>query len=166
MNVIQSDKISLLRTTPAHIEFVYEAERHPDNRPFVSQWSQEEHRLAADDPNILHLIIESEQDGRAVGYLLLVGLQSPHHSMEIRRLVITDKGKGYGREALRLAKSLAFDRYGAHRLWLDVRGGNDRAQQLYQSEGFIIEGVLRESMLVEGSYHSLTIMSILEDEYR
>lgn len=41
-------------------------------------------------------------------------------------------------------KKIVFDKLKAHRLWLDVRLKNYRAQQLYQSEGFIKEGVLRE----------------------
>ena len=64
-----------------------------------------------------------------------------------------------------LIKQQAFEQLGAHRLWLDVMAHNDRARNLYRSEGFLEEGTLRECMLVGGEFVSLVIMSMLEDEY-
>ena len=79
--------------------------------------------------------------------------------------MISSKGKGFGRESLKLIKMIAFEELKAHRLWLDVREKNERAQNLYKSEGFIEEGILRECILHEGVYESLIMMSILESEY-
>jgi RimJ/RimL family protein N-acetyltransferase len=98
-------------------------------------------------------------------FIILVGLNNPHQSLEFRRLLITDKGHGYGRATLRIVKQLAFEQYRVHRLWLDVRAHNRRAQQLYQSEGFVIEGTLRECVKVDDRFESLIIMSLLSSEY-
>lgn len=78
--------------------------------------------------------------------------------------MICNKGNGMGRETLRLIKKFAFEELGAHRLWLDVISKNLRAQNLYKSEGFKEEGVLRECVLYNGNYESLIVMSILENE--
>lgn len=67
---------------------------------------------------------------------------------------------------MRLVKAIAFDHLGAHRLWLDVRDHNVRAQRLYDSEGFVREGFLRDYNKVGDRFESLIIMSMLEDEHR
>jgi hypothetical protein len=69
------------------------------------------------------------------------------------------------RAALRMAKKVAFDDLGAHRLWLDVKTHNVQARALYDSEGFIVEGLLRESVRVEGGFESLVVMSMLQHEF-
>ena len=69
------------------------------------------------------------------------------------------------RTSLRVAKKIAFDDLGAHRLWLDVKLRNERAKALYDSEGFVVEGTLRESVKVAGGFESLTVMSMLRHEF-
>ena len=72
---------------------------------------------------------------------------------------------GIGRAAVRLVKRFAFRKHGAHRLWLDVKEHNDRARRLYQAEGFIVEGVLRECLRGDSGFASLVVMSLLASEY-
>jgi RimJ/RimL family protein N-acetyltransferase len=64
---------------------------------------------------------------------------------------------------------MAFRDLHAHRFWLDVKQLNTRALALYQSEGFVEEGRLRESVRVAtgagDGYDSLVVMSMLDREY-
>ena len=147
------------------LAFVLRAEHDPANTSFVEQWSHDQHLATLTDPDLAHLIAERHRDAQPIGYLILVGLKNVHQSLEFRRIVITDKGQGYGRATIRFVKQLAFEQYHAHRLWLDVRAHNRRAQQLYQSEGFVIEGTLRECTKVEEHFESLVIMSLLCSDY-
>jgi RimJ/RimL family protein N-acetyltransferase len=163
--VAQSDRILIRTTIESDIDYVLQAEQGPENSPFVAQWTKNQHQDAMKDLDILHLIVEDMIEKRAVGYMIIAGFESIHKSIELRRIVITEKGKGFGRESLRLIKSLAFEKYKAHRLWLDVRQNNLYAQELYVSEGFVKEGLLRECVLYKGQYESIWIMSILEEEY-
>ena len=117
------------------------------------------------DPDIFHGIIEAIAKGKSLGYFILEGLQSPHRCLLLRRLAIAEKGKGYGRETLRLIKELAFSEYKAHRLWLDVKDFNQRAKHLYETEGFVVEGKLRENFQGENGFESFYILSILDREY-
>jgi diamine N-acetyltransferase len=157
--------IRLRPTDEPDLPFVLDAEAAADNRRYVAQWTHAHHAAALGDPDLRHLIIERLEDQAPVGYLILAGLESPHRSIEFRRIVVTEKGKGYGRHALRLVKRLAFEERGAHRLWLDVKDHNARARQLYRSESFVEEGTLRECHKIANGYESLVIMSMLEDEY-
>jgi RimJ/RimL family protein N-acetyltransferase len=149
-------------STLEDLPFVMAAERAPDNAPFVLQWPRERHVEAIGDPAYAHWIVE--EGGRAAGYLILMDLFNPHGSVQLRRLVVTEKGRGIGRAAVRLVKAAAFERFGAHRLWLDVMEHNRRAQALYASEGFVREGILRECVRVGERFVSLHLMSILNRE--
>lgn len=80
------------------------------------------------------------------------------------------RGRGYGREAISLMLQLAFTQapegLGLHRLSLDVLSINPRARMLYESLGFVQEGVLRDAASDgEGGLCDAIVMSILEDEY-
>ncbi len=158
-------EIELRRTTENDLAYVLSAEGDDDNSRFVSVWPEEKHRTALDDENIAHLIIESEPKGRRIGFVILAGLKGENRSVEFMRIVVTEKGKGYGRAAVRTVKHYAFDRLSAHRLWLDVKEHNTRARAVYEKEGFRYEGTLRECLKGLEGFESLVIMSLLEQEY-
>ena len=155
----------LLRTKEDDLDFVLSAEQSAENRSFVSVWVRAQHLGAVTAEDALHLIIENTADGSRVGYVILAGLVDANQSIELRRIVVTEKGKGYGKEALRLVKRLAFEELKAHRLWLDVKEHNVRARNLYESEGFVAEGLLRECIKGEVGFESLVVMSMLDGEY-
>src|SRR5215813_14765068 len=157
-----SDHISLCKTEETDLDYVLAAEHYPANRVFIILWSRDEHRKAMITPDLAHMIVQGE---RELGYVILAGLQDPNETIEFRRIVITEKGKGFGKRAVQLVKALAFERYRANRLWLDVKERNQRAQSLYTSQGFVVEGVLRQRLKTETGYESLVVMSILREEY-
>jgi len=99
------------------------------------------------------------------GYTILTDCINPDKSVNLRRLVITEKRQGYGRATLEKLKSIAFEKMDAHRFWLDVRENNSKAKRLYERCGFVEEGLLRDAALFDGEYVSTYIMSILDREY-
>ena len=162
--------VRLRPTTQDDVEWAIAVEK--DNYPFVAQWTQEQHRAALTDPDINHLIVEPTAGKQRLGYLILAGLKDPNQSILkraiadiLKRIVITDKGKGYGSQALRLVLKYAFEELEAHRVWLDVKDYNQRAKKLYEAHGFVVEGVLRECLKTEEGYESLIIMSVLRQSY-
>lgn len=156
--------VSIRKTTVADLDFVIAAENAEENSPHVMQWSREQHISALNNEDILHAIIEA--DGKSVGYAITAGLKDINKAVELRRIVIVEKGKGLGRKAVQLFKKLAFEELEAHRLWLDVREYNTRARELYKALGFVEEGYIRECILLNNKYVSHYIMSILEQEYK
>lgn len=156
--------IILRRTLRSDLDFVITAEQA--NSSFVIAWTREQHKLSLSNKDVAHLIIERRDDNKPIGFIILAGLEQPHQSIEFRRIVVVDQGKGCGRAALRLIKKMAFDELGAHRLWLDVKEHNLRARHLYESEGFVVEGVLRECLRQGNQFESLIILSILKSEYQ
>ena len=113
-----------------------------------------------------HLIIETESGKRILGYIILLSIDNPDGNIEFKRIVVKEKGKGYGIKAVKLVKKFAFEKQNCHRLWLEVMENNKRAYQLYKSDGFVLEGVHRESLKQGDKYVSLRVMSILAQEYK
>ncbi|MFS1513783.1 GNAT family protein [Chengkuizengella sp. SCS-71B] len=161
----KTDRIILRNTEEKDLDFVINTEHHKENSPYVRAWKKSDHLNILSNQERLHLIVENVLDHNPVGYVIISGHKNQDHNIEFRRLVIAEKGKGYGKETIILVKKLAFEKLKAHRLWLDVKEHNHRAFHLYKSLGFKEEGLLRECFLYEGNYESLIIMSILENEY-
>lgn len=158
---VRLGRVVLRPTTEADLPFVLETERATS---FVRHWSAAEHRAVLADPGCAHWMVETQ--ARRAGYVILRGLGGSDGAIELKRINIAEPGRGLGRETLRLLKRIVFEDLRAHRLWLDVMAHNAAAGQLYRSEGFVPEGVMREAVLVEGRYVDLVLMAILEGEYR
>jgi diamine N-acetyltransferase len=154
-----------LRQANTHdIDFILSQESRDEYATFIILWSRDEHCKNLTNPDRRYFIIENESE-QSSGYVILSGLKSPNHSIELTRIVISEPGLGYGKNVLRILIKMVFEEYKAHRFWLDVFEHNQRARHVYQSCGFREEGVLREAVKQRNSYLSLVIMSMLESEY-
>lgn len=158
-------RVRLRPTMTSDLEYVLSLEQDPENLAFITPWERTQHEAAIRFPDFRHFIIEGGEGLDAVGFLILIGCRSQHQSIELKRMVVQAKGSGFGRAALRVAKKVAFDDLGAHRFWLDVKSRNTRAKALYDSEGFVVEGTLRDSVKVQGGFDSLIVMSMLQPEF-
>lgn len=165
--LIELEHLRARPTTKADLDFVRATEQDEANTPFIGSWTREQHAATFAAPETGHFVLETLADNQLIGYFIMMDLTSPDECLQLRRIAIAEgeKGKGYGLQALRLIKKLAFEEYGAHLLWLDVMEFNQRARHLYASEGFIIEGTLRDRAKYPDGFRSLVIMSILRDEY-
>ncbi|MFI6929204.1 GNAT family N-acetyltransferase [Streptomyces sp. NPDC050287] len=101
-----------------------------------------------------HLV--AELDGNVVGFIRLsfpTSLACNAHVRQIQGLAVAEeaRGTGVGRALLRGALEEA-RRQGARRISLRVLAHNTPARGLYESEGFVVEGILPEEFLLEGEY--------------
>jgi diamine N-acetyltransferase len=129
--------VELRPTDRADLRFCLSAESDPGVAPYISPWTAEQHEAALTDPDQRHLLLR--HDGRRVGFVLLAGLARADRVVEFRRLVVTERGQGLGRRAVDLVVREVFQRWGAERLWLDVKRGNRRARRIYADAGFRVE---------------------------
>lgn len=166
MNDLGGNSVVLKEAGRQDLGFILHAEQSAKTDGFVGGWSEAEHRSAMQDADVAYWLILVPPVTRPVGYVIVRGLESEHGSLELKRLVVSETDRGYGRQALRLVEQRAFDQLGAHRLWLDVFEHNARARHVYASEGFVLEGTLRECVKLPSGYTSLVVMSLLEREYR
>jgi L-amino acid N-acyltransferase YncA len=155
------------RTDATALPFILAAEAAAREQGFISGWGEDRHRREFAAPDTAYFLVSATHARqRTVGFAIVRGLKPEPVSIELKRLVITETGCGYGRAWLRWFKAFAFAQLDAHRAWLDVFADNRRARNLYASEGFVEEGVMRECARRNGEYVSLVLMSLLAREYR
>jgi len=158
------DRVVLRKTEERDLDAVLQMEEDARRARWVIGWSREQHLDAMKDPDAEHWVLEDPVTGQPVGYVDLQGIQNPHGSIELKRIVVSQPGRGLGKEVLRFFIRRSFEDLGAHRLWLDVMEHNERARHVYESVGFVKEGTLRECLKIGDRYVSLHIMSILRKE--
>ncbi|MFT3866194.1 MAG: GNAT family N-acetyltransferase [Solirubrobacterales bacterium] len=156
--------VELRESVSGDVEGVLALEADPAVAPFVEAWPAERHLVAIGDPGFAHLQVVV--DDRPAGFVILAGLHDPNDCIELRRIVVSPPGRGLGRAALELVVEHAFGPLGAHRLWLDVKPGNERARRLYASLGFAEEGVMRDALRTEDGYEPLVLMAKLRRQER
>jgi len=160
----KSQTIHIRETRLDDLDFVIDTESAKENKKNVFQWTKDEHIKIIDNIDTLHLLIEDENNN-SIGYAIVAGLRSNNKSIELRRVVINKKNKGYGSEFLRLIKEYTFEDLGYHKLWLDFFDSNKRVESLYIRNGFKRDGKLRDLYFYNNRYITMVVMSILEDEY-
>ncbi|MTE18732.1 GNAT family N-acetyltransferase [Streptomyces sp. TRM43335] len=104
----------------------------------------------------------AELGGVLVGYVKVArptALVCNAHVRRIQGLAVDGRarGRGVGRALLRAAMDEA-RRQGAARITLRVLGHNAPARALYESEGFVVEGVLPGEFLLETGYADDVLM--------
>lgn len=98
-----------------------------------------------------------------VGSLQLIDIHPVHRTAEliIRIGQETDRGKGYGSDALKVAIAFAWNDLNLQRVWLRVFADNKRAQRAYEKAGFAVEGTMKRAAFVNGAFVDEIIMAVL-----
>ena len=74
-------------------------------------------------------------------------------------------GKGLGADVIRLVLAYAFQVAALNRVWLTVESRHLKAVRLYEREGFLAEGVLRQARQTQDGLQDVTVMGILRPEW-
>lgn len=127
--------VSLRPSRPQDLSFITSLERHPDNRDLIGQWSDAEHLAAiAGEDGREHWIIE--RNGERAGYLIAFDCRARDAGFYVKRILVADKERGTGTQALRRFSERALALPGVSCVWLIVRDSNVRAQGVYRELGF------------------------------
>ncbi len=169
MTAIETERLFIEEAGSEHIETIIELESHPENRDYLWIGTYEEHEAEIADPNHLLLIFREkssggERKGSIIGYAL-VRLDFKSHIFELRRIAISKKGCGYGRESMNALIRYAFEETETNRFWLDVYPDNVIGIALYESLGMHRDGVLRQNYKADRGYLDQIIYSVLRSEY-
>ena len=100
---------------------------------------------------------------RIIGFVSLTNISPVHRCAEltIRIGAQSDRGKGYGKRAIKLALKHAWQNLNLHRVQLSVLATNLRALRAYEASGFQREGILRDGAYVAGKREDLVVMGTL-----
>ncbi len=112
-------------------------------------------------------VIETEEDG-AVGIATLTDIdwknRSAYHGIKLANK--ERRTKGIGTDAVMAMMRYAFDELGLHRLEGSWFANNIPSVRLYKKCGWVEEGVQRSKIYKKGQWRDLTIVAVLENDYR
>ena len=124
--------IELRPTRADELALLVQLENAPGTREFVTPNMLDVHRtnLARDDFVYLSIL-----ENQAVVGVIILHLDADPHSVEFRRIVVGDKNRGIGQQAIRAMEAWCRS-LGRLRVWLDVFETNLRARHLYEKLGY------------------------------
>lgn len=164
--LFETERIKFIPAKEMDIATIIELEEHPENRDFVWQGSFESHADEIQDPMHDLILMRSKADDSLIGYSL-TRYDWQSYWAELRRLVISKKGQGYGKEAMHGMFHYYFETKDLNKVWLDVYPFNHVGIKLYESLGMHRDGMLRQSYYdKERGFLDQIIYSLLRSEYR
>lgn len=162
--MIQTKRLCITDAIESDIETIIELESHKDNRKFVWIGTYEEHKAEIEHKNYLVFVFRRKEDNVVIGYAL-IRLDFKSEIFELRRIAISHKGVGYGKEIMIALLKYAFEEMNINRFWLDVYPDNVVGIKLYEGLGMHRDGVLRKNYKSERGYLDQIIYSMLKSEY-
>jgi len=106
--------------------------------------------------------IETAADRKLIGNFHLRDIQWIHRRAWLGITIGDDseRGRGYGEEAMRLGLEYAFRTLNLNKILLEVISSNKGAIRLYERLGFIKEGLLKKQFYFDNKYFDVLIYSL------
>ena len=110
------------------------------------------------------IIAPKENQENGVGTVILSDIDYRNGTAQVHiKLAKNNRGKGYGKDALKAVVSYAFHHMRIHCVYASVLESNERSQRLFTSCGFQKEGLLRARVYKLGSFKNFISYSILNE---
>ena len=157
--------MTLRPATAADLTYIRSLVQRPGNNEYLTDEDEAALARYLTDPTCRLLIWGA---GARRGFALVCGVGVPGNVVELRRLCLDQPGHGEGAVFVQALIDLAFQDFGASRLWLDASHENLRAQRVYAREGFTLEGRLRAHNYVPvlGRHVDTLFYGMVRDEWR
>ena len=162
--MIETKRLYITDATEEDIEAIINLETHKDNRDFVWTGTYEEHKTEINDEDYLLFVLRRKEDNLIIGFSL-IKLDFKSEIFELRRIAISHKGIGYGKEVMTALLRYAFEEMNINRFWLDVYPDNTIGINLYEGLGMHRDGVLRQNHKSKRGYLDQIIYSMLKTDY-
>ena len=129
------------------LPFFVKMEMAGDTVEFVIPYSFDKHSIEFNKENTIYLSIVDEE--KLVGFIILA-LEPDGVSVEFRRIVVSEKGRGIGQLAITAMEDFCKVKLNCKRIWLDVFGFNQRGRYIYEKFGY--------AQFKTGDYHGQTLL--------
>ena len=146
------------------ISHLYSGHPFPVNIEMEHKWYE---KILTSNFPVTVFGIENIENQSLIGITVLKDINLINRSAEFA-IYIGDKeyrAKGLSIEATLETLRFGFFKLGLNRIFLKVFEENETAIKLYNSTGFIKEGVMRESAYKDNQFKSELLMYVLKDEF-
>jgi RimJ/RimL family protein N-acetyltransferase len=106
-------------------------------RSFIIPYSLEKHQQEFSKPSVIY---KSIRQGKSLVGFVMLAIDPDGVSVELRRIVVSQPGRGIGVRALEAVRELCRHELGKSRIWLDVFETNYRARHVYEKMGYACFG--------------------------
>jgi len=145
------------------VSFIAGLFKLPHSREFLNEPGRDAILDLIEGPDAEAFVLEA--DGEDFGYFTM---HDRGWLMELGVLVVKKTGLGAGPFAMRWGIEEAFQKRGAHRIFIEIREDNDRARAMCERLGFKAEGLYRDGFhdAVSGEYKNLIPYGMLRTDLR
>ncbi|MCL2605216.1 MAG: GNAT family N-acetyltransferase [Defluviitaleaceae bacterium] len=131
----------------------------------ADEWYEEIQRLLKENVNIRVGIFLN--DGTVIGDVALQSIDERNRSCTIGIGIakISERGKGYGTEAIRLMSEYGFNNIGFERIASDTLEINTPMRKVFEKLGFTLEGRARKAVYFRGKRYDRVYYGLLAEEW-
>ncbi len=126
--------ISIIESQKNELVQFHKMEQDSEVKRFIGIDQLSDHQECYDNSDSIYLTILKEN--RAIGFLILK-LDSGKDSVEFKRIVLSQRGRGFGQSAISEMESYCKHTLGRNRIWLDVLESNSRGQHIYKKLNYV-----------------------------
>ena len=155
--------LAIVRATQADLPFIMKTERMPGYDAFIGRSDEAQHRARMANDRCAHFIARDGE--QPLGFAILRDWNAVDGITLLMRIAMAEPEKGHGKAFLRALIDRVFTETPCHRFWLGQFPDNARARHVYESVGFIPEGIARGNVYLFGRHHDELIMSVLRPEW-
>ena len=120
-----------------------------------------------ENQNKYNFAIVLKESDKLIGNISLIEADLIHRNAVLEIFIGDDsnRGKGYGKEAIKLLLEYGFNNLNLNNIMLSVYSFNKRAIKVYESLGFKKFGTRHKSHYFKGKFYDEIQMEILKEEY-
>lgn len=130
----------------------------------VSLSSQKKWILNLSNDTTVRYIIDVDKEAVGVAIISSIDMKNRTSNMNIK-LLKSARGRGIAMHALGLIIRYCFDELNMYCLTANVIERNENSRKLWIKLGFNEDGVLRQRIYKNGTYHNIVSYSLLREEY-
>lgn len=116
-----------------HITELIKMEEAADTSEFIIPYNEERH--LSEIKNLSNKYVGIYEKGQLLGFIIL-GIEEEGKRIEFRRIVIKQKGLGFGQEAIMQLEEYCRAVWNTKSIWLDVFEFNHRGIHIYEKLGY------------------------------
>lgn len=129
--------MKLLPIETNYIPEIINMEGDTGTSEFIIPYNKEKHYREIQNPHNRYLGIFSGDT--LIGFFIL-GIEEGGKRIEFRRIVISEKDRGYGQTAIKELENYCRVNWQTEKIWLDVFENNERGIHIYNKLGYIKKG--------------------------
>jgi len=156
LNAIRNDDI-LYQTTGGNKYYI--------SSEYDKKWIEDK---IFNNNNQLYLVICCRDIDKPVGYICATNIDYINRKAEWGGLVISGEfsGKGFGTDVGNLLLDHLFYELGMNMVYVFIKEGNKASVRIAEKLGFNKDGLIRDYVYKQNSFHNVYIFTLLKSEYK